>query len=659
MRIRWPAIVILCAVSLTGCDWPMFMHDAAHSGSSSDPSISADNVNGFTERWTAALGTTSQANIPSSPVVSGGIVYVGTQDGHVDAFDADGATNCSGSPTTCPPLWTSPALSGFVTGTPAVAGGRVFVGSTAGRLYAFDAGGITNCAGAPKICQPLWTSVVVGSIQSSPVVANDKVFVGSDDHNVYAFDVAGTGCGAGGCAPLFTAQAGGAVRSSPAVAGDKVYVGSDDGKLSVYDANGATRCNASSVCQPIFVGPTGGAVRSSPSIAGGRVFVGSDDFKLYAFDANGTTNCSGSPTATCAPLWTATTSNVVRSSPAVAKGVVYVGTTAGGSFGARLNAFDAAGNTNCSGAPRICNPLWTSANLGTFGSTPISVSNGVVYIDVAVGIFSFVGKIFAFDATAPGSLCSGTPEICTPLWSVTASYSDPLGSAPAIANGFVYVAGGRLHAYGNGVTADYQFQNTFSSSVGSAPAVEPIGTVTCTTQFPTETVDGKSRPVFCFPQGEGLLLRPATPTVTRTVYTTAVLFRFATVSGYRRVFDVTMGTSDTGLYVRDGRLSFFPVSEGASASIAANDYVQVVLTRDSAKNVTGYVNGVQQFRFADTSDYGVVLFDPETGTDALRWFADNTSGGGTGEESGGAVARIRLWDRALSAKEVSNLSRLG
>jgi outer membrane protein assembly factor BamB len=651
-------IAILCALGLTGCNWPMFMYNAAHSGSSPDPSISAGNVAALSERWTAALGATSVANIPSSPVVSGGVVYIGSQDGHLAAFDAGGFANCSGSPRTCSPLWTSPALSGFFTGTPAVVGGRVFVGSTAGRLFAFDSAGVTNCAGTPKVCQPLWRSVVVGSIQSSPVVAKGKVFVGSDDHNVYAFDVAGSGCGAAGCTPLFTAQTGGMVRSSPAVASDKVYVGSDDGKLSVFDANGSQRCNASNVCQPLFVGPTGGAVRSSPSVAGGRVFVGSDDFKLYAFDAAGSTNCSGSPTATCTPLWTATTSNAVGSSPAVANGVVFIGTTAGGAFGARLNAFDAAGDTNCSGTPKTCTPLWTSANLGTIGSTPISVANGVVYIDIAVGISSFVGKVFAFDATAPNTLCSGTPKVCSPLWSVVASDSDPLGSAPAIADGFVYVAGARLHAYGNGPTADYQFQNTFSSTAGSAPALEPIGTVTCVQPFQTETVDGTSRQVLCFPQGEGLSLRPATPTVTSTVYSMAVLFRFDSVTGYRRLFDVTRGTRDSGLYVHNGELSFFPLAEGSGTPIAANDWVQVVLTRDAAKNVTGFVNGVRQFRFADTNDEGVLLFDPQAGTDQLRWFLDNTLGGGSGEESGGAVARIRLWNRALSGEEVRNLSRL-
>ena len=125
-------------------------------------------------------------------------------------------------------------------------------------------------------------------------------------------------------------------------------------------------------------------------------------------------------------------------------------------------------------------------------------------------------------------------------------------------------------------------------------------------------------------------LHPATPTVSSTVYTMAALFRFDTVSGYRRVFDVKLGTSDGGLYVRDGKLTFFPQAEAASASVAANQWVQVVITRDSAKNITGYVDGVQQFRFVDTNDDGVLAADAAS-TYGLRWFADNTSGGVTGD----------------------------
>jgi outer membrane protein assembly factor BamB len=59
--------------------------------------------------------------------------------------------------------------------------------------------------------------------------------------------------------------------------------------------------------------------------------VGSDDYKLYAFNASG---CGGQ--LTCTSLWTATTGSNIVSSPAVANGVVYVG-----SWDHKLYALDA------------------------------------------------------------------------------------------------------------------------------------------------------------------------------------------------------------------------------------------------------------------------------------------------------------------------------
>src|SRR5262249_56700161 len=111
---------------------------------------------------------------------------------------------------------------------------------------------------------------------------------------------------------------------------------------------------------------------SSPSVANGEVYVTSDSFTLYAFDAAGVTNCSGTPT-TCAPLWTSAAQNVY-SGPAVANGVVYVGSADG------LDAFDAAGVDGCSGTPKRCSPLWS----GTTGGLPSpdypAVANGLVYV---------------------------------------------------------------------------------------------------------------------------------------------------------------------------------------------------------------------------------------------------------------------------------------
>ena len=59
---------------------------------------------------------------------------------------------------------------------------------------------------------------------------------------------------------------------------------------------------------------TGNYVDSSPAVANGVVYVGSDDRNVYALNAS-----------TGAKLWSYTTGDIVYSSPAVANGVVYVG----------------------------------------------------------------------------------------------------------------------------------------------------------------------------------------------------------------------------------------------------------------------------------------------------------------------------------------------
>ena len=115
---------------------------------------------------------------------------------------------------------------------------------------------------------------------------------------------------------------------------------------------------------------------SSPAVENGRVFVGSrDDHKLYAFDA-----------VTGNTLWTATTSDWVQTSPAVANGVVYIGNNSGNVY-----AFNAATGSL----------VWQRAVAPgfAFGSSP-TVANGVVYIASALDASAthFDGKLYALNA---------------------------------------------------------------------------------------------------------------------------------------------------------------------------------------------------------------------------------------------------------------------
>src|SRR5882724_5127800 len=96
MRIRFVVVVLASALVLGGCDWTMFMGGPAHTGSNGDTSISvAAATTGLTEKWEANLNSIDETDIPSSPVVANGFVYVGTQNGHLDAFQADGSHGCN------------------------------------------------------------------------------------------------------------------------------------------------------------------------------------------------------------------------------------------------------------------------------------------------------------------------------------------------------------------------------------------------------------------------------------------------------------------------------------------------------------------------------------------------------------------------------------
>jgi outer membrane protein assembly factor BamB len=366
-RVRMLGLVVGLVIALAGCDWPMFRFDPGHTGfNQSEILLDKSNVGSLHPVWFGMTG----ALVESSPAVANGVAYIGSEDHKLYAFDAAGTTGCSGTPgplKTCAPLWTG-ATGDRITSSPAVANGVVYVGSYDGKVYAFDAAG-ANCGGSPKTCSPLWVAPTGGLVASSPTVVGGVVYIGSTDEKLYALR-------ASDGIRLWSAALGGVVVSSPAVVNGVVYVGSVDHRLWAFDAAGVKGCGGSPTnCQPLWTGSTGGEIVSSPAVAGGVVYIGSNDNKLYAFDASGRKRCSGTP-KTCTPLWTGTTGERVGSSPAVANGVVYVG-----SFDGKLYAFDATGRTGCSHAPKTCAPLWTSDTTGNIQLSSPAVANGIVYVN--------------------------------------------------------------------------------------------------------------------------------------------------------------------------------------------------------------------------------------------------------------------------------------
>ena len=156
--------------------------------------------------------------------------------------------------------------------------------------------------------------------------------------------------------------------------------------------------------------------------------------------------------------------------------------------------------------------------------------------------------------------------------------------------------------------------------------------------------------VHLFNEGEGLDLAAASAVIPTRQYSIVVLMRFDTVSSYRRIIDFSNQNDDTGLYVDSGLLDMYDYDEPAAevATIAPGTWVQVVLTRSSGGRLKGFVDGVRQFSIDDAvAKLGVISPD-----DHLSFFRDD----GTGEMSGGAVARIRLYDGPLTESQVAHLS---
>jgi hypothetical protein len=183
---------------------------------------------------------------------------------------------------------------------------------------------------------------------------------------------------------------------------------------------------------------------------------------------------------------------------------------------------------------------------------------------------------------------------------------------------------------------DYQFQNTLADSLGGPSLVSLGGTI------------GAGE--YSFAAEQGLSLSNALPDDTN--YSIYLDFEFDTLSGYRKIVDFKNLASDNGLYNLNTDLNFYNFNFGPSGALTAGTFAQVVLTRDSSTNtVTGYVNGVQQIQFVDSTSDGVF----SAANNIINFFQDDAATGGR-ESSSGEVSEIQIYDAPLTAQQVAGLS---
>ncbi len=196
------------------------------------------------------------------------------------------------------------------------------------------------------------------------------------------------------------------------------------------------------------------------------------------------------------------------------------------------------------------------------------------------------------------------------------------------------------------VVANYQFQNTLSSTIPTAPDLVPFVPGT----YAPAIIGGTPTTVYNFGRNEGLSLD--TTGLISDNYTIAALFSFDDISGYRKIFDFENLTSDAGLYTLGGQLIFYPTPGGGPA-VGPGTFLEAVLTRDSSTNlVTGYFDGTPVFSFTDSSSLAVI-----SAANLLNIFQDDNTTGGV-ESSSGSVAGLRIFDNVLTDAEVADLNLL-
>jgi len=397
-------------VTIASVDWwPMFRYDLSHTGYSTSKAPNTNNT-----IWTYTTGNW----LYSSPAVADGRVYIGSKDAKVYCLNASTGAF----------IW-SYTTGNCVESSPAVADGRVYVGSIDGKVYCLNA----------STGEFIWSYVTYNTF-SSPAITDGKVYIGSSGGGkVYCLN-ASTGEFIWGYITV------NGENSSPAVADGRVYIGSMDGK--VYCLNAST---GAFIWR--FTTGTTDEVFSSPAVVDGKVYVGSRDYKVYCLNAS-----------TGEFIWNFTTGNLVYSSPAVADDRVYIG-----SHDTKVYCLNASTGIE----------IWSYTTGGLVVSSP-AVADGKVYVG------SYDKKVHCLDASTG-----------IEIWSYTTG-DIIITSSPAVADGKVYVGSFdyKVYAFGShdiaitNVTASKTFVGQNYSVSASVTAINQ-GSFTETfnvTAYANETV---------------------------------------------------------------------------------------------------------------------------------------------------------------------------
>ena len=356
--------------SVSQSPWPMFGYNEARY---------RDNKNSTAPTtghilWTAQTG----GAVESSPAINYGMVYVGSDDHNVYAFDEQtGAL-----------VWKY-QTGGIVYSSPAVVNNMVYVGSDDDNVYCLNA-----ATGAL-----VWKYTTGDSVFSSPAVVNGYVYIGSTDYYFYCLNAA-TGALVWKFGPTE-----GPIYCSPAYADGNVFFGTAGGVSNPYYPGYAENNFGylyqldATTGEQLWKFETSLYILGSPAI--------SDTFIYFATNSFRWNNIYGLDWTTHQIMWTTKVGAEEFCSPAVSAGAVYIG-------GTDWYLYDFSGLEGYI--------AWDTKTTGEITSSP-AVADGMVYVGGTDDWF------YCFNQTN-GNL----------LWRMETG--GPITSSPAIADGNVYIGSG-------------------------------------------------------------------------------------------------------------------------------------------------------------------------------------------------------------------------
>lgn len=330
------SIALLCVLSITGAgcgpaiaappvpaarpasnaatSWPLARGDelatgVAQSGLPAKPQV----------LWKFSANKNS---VEATPAIVDGVVYVG------DMQEKLYALKLSTPETEGHKLWDFPGELGFP-GAPAVRDGMVYCGDGDGVFYCLQA----------SDAKVIWKQPTEAEIVAGANFWKDKVLVGSQDSRLYCFD-AKTGDIA------WKLQIENQIRTFSTIVDDKCFVMQCDGKLHVVDLNKGEIVSSVPIDQA--------NTTSTPAVLGDHLYFGTEE---------GAVVCINWKKPEIAWKIEEKSGEAFRSSPAVADGIVVIGTR-----GRRVNALD----------PKDGSELWSFPTKNKVDASPVIVGDRVL-----------------------------------------------------------------------------------------------------------------------------------------------------------------------------------------------------------------------------------------------------------------------------------------